>query len=343
MPAWEREGQMTGIRRVLSLVIALVFALTLMLPSLTVFAAPAPTVTSSAPSGGTVAGGTTLTITGTGFAVGATATVGGYAASAIALTGTTQITALTPPHAAGSAAVVVTNTDGQSATSPTTFVYAAIVTAAPGITEYPIPTAGSAPHGIATGADGNLWFAEYYGNKIGRVTPAEVITEFSAGLTAGSGPAFITTGPGGDLWFTARDGDRIGRAKIAPRLLAAAPRSGPTTGGATVTLTGTGFLAGATVTFDGVAGTNVTVVSATQITVTTPAHPTAATVDVVVTNPGGGTDTLTHGYTYGTPNPGPPPRPPGSSGGGPPNPLPAPRPGGTIGGSAPNPVPVPRP
>ena len=104
------------------------------------------------------------------------------------------------------------------------------------------------------------------------------------------------------------------------------PRSGPTTGGTVVTLTGVNFLAGATVTFDGIAGTSITVVSDTQITVTAPAHPATGTVDIVVANPDGGTDTLVQGYTYGTPssvaaaatdhspggptNPLPPPRPP---------------------------------
>jgi len=206
---------MTGIRRVLSLVIALVFALTLMLPSLTVFAAPAPTVTTITPSGGTVAGGTTLTITGTGFAVGATVTVGGYAASAIALTGTTQITALTPSHAAGSASVIVKNPDMQSATSPTNFTYTAIPPATPAITEFSAGiTASSSPFGIAAGPDGNLWFAESNAGKIGRITPGGTVTEYPTSA-ANSGPFGITAGPDGNLWFTEQTGNKIGRITTA--------------------------------------------------------------------------------------------------------------------------------
>src|SRR5438477_348283 len=34
-------------------------------------------------------------------------------------------------------------------------------------TEYPIPTANSQPWGITAGPDGNIWFTEQYGNKIG--------------------------------------------------------------------------------------------------------------------------------------------------------------------------------
>src|SRR5262249_2449669 len=37
------------------------------------------------------------------------------------------------------------------------------------ITEFPIPTANSAPVGINPGPDGNMWFTEIQGNKVGRV------------------------------------------------------------------------------------------------------------------------------------------------------------------------------
>jgi hypothetical protein len=74
------------------------------------------------------------------------------------------------------------------------------------------------------------------------------------------------------------------------------PNMGSTAGGTRVTISGSGFQAGATVTLDG-AATNVSVVSSTAITATTPAH-AAGTVDVVVTTPGGQSGRLTGGYTY---------------------------------------------
>jgi virginiamycin B lyase len=37
--------------------------------------------------------------------------------------------------------------------------------------EYAGPTAASGPFGIVAGSDGNLWFTEDDGNKIGRITP----------------------------------------------------------------------------------------------------------------------------------------------------------------------------
>ncbi len=48
------------------------------------------------------------------------------------------------------------------------------------ITEFPIPTAVSGPVGITAGPDGNLWFTEDSGNKIGEINPTtHAITEFA--------------------------------------------------------------------------------------------------------------------------------------------------------------------
>ena len=78
------------------------------------------------------------------------------------------------------------------------------------ITEFPIPTAASQPWWITAGPDGNLWFTEQNGNKIGRITPGGTITEFTI-PTAGSRPYDIATGPDGNLWFTENGGSKIGR------------------------------------------------------------------------------------------------------------------------------------
>jgi hypothetical protein len=75
------------------------------------------------------------------------------------------------------------------------------------------------------------------------------------------------------------------------------PTLGRTTGGTKVTIAGNGFQSGAAVSFGGSAATNVTVVSATSITATTPPHATG-TVSVTVTNPNGQSATLVNGYTY---------------------------------------------
>ena len=85
----------------------------------------------------------------------------------------------------------------------------------------------------------------------------------------------------------------------APTVTSVSPTSGATTGGTAITLTGTNFAAGATVTVGGAACTNVTVVSATRITCTTPAGSDGA-ASVVVTSSGllNSANTL---FTYNTP------------------------------------------
>jgi streptogramin lyase len=63
--------------------------------------------------------------------------------------------------------------------------------------------AGSQPHDIASGSDGNLWFTDQGTTPaIGRITPSGHITKFSATLNAGSLPNAIAPGPDGNVWFT---------------------------------------------------------------------------------------------------------------------------------------------
>jgi streptogramin lyase len=61
-----------------------------------------------------------------------------------------------------------------------------------------------------TGPDGNLWFTESAGNKIGRLTTSGSFTEFPL-PTAGAVPWGITVGPDGALWFVESFGFKVGR------------------------------------------------------------------------------------------------------------------------------------
>jgi hypothetical protein len=83
---------------------------------------------------------------------------------------------------------------------------------------------------------------------------------------------------------------------VVPTVSSVSPNNGPTTGGTAVTITGTNFAAGATVTFGGTAATNVVVVSGTSITATTPAHAAGATTVTVTVNSQSGS--LSNGFTY---------------------------------------------
>ena len=85
-----------------------------------------------------------------------------------------------------------------------------------------------------------------------------------------------------------------------PTITGVSPNLGSSAGGTSVTINGTNFFNPSTVTFGGVAATNVVDVNNPTITATTPAH-AAGPVDVVVTDGGvclGISGTLPNGFTY---------------------------------------------
>lgn len=87
----------------------------------------------------------------------------------------------------------------------------------------------------------------------------------------------------------------------SPRVQSATPNHGPATGGTNVTITGTSFQQGATVTFNGVSASGVIVVSATQINAVTPAYSSGVqttSINIVVKNPDNRSGMLAGGYTY---------------------------------------------
>ncbi len=132
----------------------------------------------------------------------------------------------------------ITTPDG-STYSATTPIPAGMLLPAGTITQFTTPTQNSAPVGIALGADGNIYFTESAGDKIGELStqpepapafvpageaittpdgttylagtavpgptlPVGTITEFT--IPAGNGPSLIAPGPGGNIWFSLDDG-----------------------------------------------------------------------------------------------------------------------------------------
>ena len=75
---------------------------------------PPPTILTVSPNGGTTGGGTSVTITGSGFQSGAMVRFGGEWQNA-RVQGSTSILLATTPHVPGAVEIVVTNRDGQAA------------------------------------------------------------------------------------------------------------------------------------------------------------------------------------------------------------------------------------
>jgi hypothetical protein len=254
---------------------------------------PPPTVTSVSPNSGTTAGGTAVTIAGTNFAVGATVTFGSAAATNVVVTSGTQITATTPTGSAGAVMVTVSNPGGQSGGLASAFTYIAPPTVT-SVSPSTGPTAGGTAVTItgtnfASGA--TVMFGGTAATNVA-VTNSTTITATTPAHAVGAVTVTVTNSNGlsGSL--------ATGFAYVAPpTVTSVSPSSGSTAGGTAVTVTGTNFVAGATVTFGSAAASNVVVVSGTQITATTPAGTTGA-VTVTVTNPGSQSGNLPNGYTY---------------------------------------------
>ena len=72
------------------------------------------------------------------------------------------------------------------------------------------PDAGTDPFGVAYGADGAYWYAQFATQTIGRLTTDGQYTK-PITLPAGSGPRHIAAGPGNTLWVTAETSAKIYR------------------------------------------------------------------------------------------------------------------------------------
>jgi hypothetical protein len=238
----------------------------------------APTVTSLNPAGGPLAGGTLVTITGTGF-TGATAVhFGGNLATNLTVVSDTSIT-VDSPAGTGTVNVLVTTPGGTSATSPSDlFSYGPTVT---NVTPASGPVGGGTLVTITgTGFTGAT--AVNFGPQVGSILNVNDTT-INAYSPAGTGTVDVTvTTPTGT---SAVSPDDKFTYVAAPTVTGVSPNVGPLGGGTVVTITGTGFSFATQVDFGSTPATNLTIVSDTSLTVDSPAG--TGIVDVTVTNPAG--------------------------------------------------------
>lgn len=281
---------------------------------------PTPTISSISPNGGTTAGGTSVTISGTNLSTVSAVTFDGSAAT-ISTKTSTQLVVVTPAHSAGAVDVVVTNTAG-SVTSANGFTYATTPTvrswtATPSITSGNVNDTftvtyravcttpqryGPSMYDLIYVNGGSWVYNSYMGSG----------TSTDGGYTWTITKTYTLTGTGiwkvdayerGACWdsynFTYAARSFINVGVSGPTITSLSVTSGPSSGGTSTTITGTNLTGVTGITVGGTAATSIRSNTSTSVTFNTPAG-TAGAKNVVVTTQAG-TATASNGFTYTAP------------------------------------------
>jgi len=242
---------------------------------------PAPTVTGVAPNSGPAKGGTSVTITGSNFSGATAVRFGANATGSFTVNSPTQITA-SSPAGTGTVDVTVTTPGGTSATSAADqFSY----TSAPTVTSVN-PNTGPSAGGTSvtiTGTNFSGATSVSFGGTAASSFTVNSPTQVTAASPPGIGTVNVTVStPSGTSATSAADQFTYGST---PTVTGVNPSTGPPSGGTTVTVNGNNFTGATAVRFGSNAAGAFSVVSAAQITATSPAG--TGTVDVTVTTAGG--------------------------------------------------------
>jgi hypothetical protein len=263
------------------------------------FNATAPAVSGLDVTSGPTAGGSTVVITGSNFNGATAVTFGTTAAASFTVDSPTRITATSPAGSAGAAHVVVTSPYGTSSTSSAdlfTYVNAPTVSAlsvSSGTTAggTSVTITGTNFSGLVSVTFGGLYAASL------TVSSSTSITATTPAAAPGVADVVVATALGASA---VSDADQFTFETPVPAVTSLSASSGPLAGGATVTVTGSGFTGADLVLFGSLAAPSFTVTSDTSITATAPAGEAAGAIDVRVDTPGGGISDVASGdvYTY---------------------------------------------
>jgi len=251
-----------------------------------------PIVTSVTPVVGKTAGGTGLTINGANFTSDTTVTLDSVACTNVVYVDSTQLTADSPAGDAGAQTLKVTIPNQGSFSLAEAFTYYG----SPTLTTCS-PSTGN--EGTSLTLTGTNFQSPITGVTINGEDCTSVVWRNSTRVTCRA-PAndngtydVVVTNPDGETATLASGFQYI----TSPTVTSVSPWFGLTTGGESVTITGTGFSSVSGVTFGGSSATSVVTVSGTSVTCNTPAR-SEEVCNVVVTNGDGGAGTLYSGFEY---------------------------------------------
>jgi len=247
---------------------------------------PAPAINAVNPS--SAPPGQDVTISGSHFRFGDSVTFGATPATVRSVTPDTLVVRV-PWIAAGNTVLAVDGTAGPA--------FTVLPAVTPRITNVTPSTVG--PGGELT-IDGT-GFGTLYSFRIGGAAAATMLVSFTRAevrvprLPNGSYAVELVNANGDVL----ANGGNV-TVSSAGVVVSAAPLCVTTTGGAAIVIRGSGFAEGATVTIGGIAATNVHLLDAGRLAVTTPALPPGPAT-IVVTNPKGDRGTATNAVSVYSP------------------------------------------
>ena len=254
--------------------------------SLTYAYVAAPSITSTSPNQGPMAGGNAVTLTGTGFTGATVVQFGAKPAVSYTVVSGTQITAVAPSGTPGPVLISVTRPGGTSNSVPYFYVAVPMITS---ISTPQGPTAGGTTVAL-TGSGFSGATAVNFGTSSAAFAVVSD-SQLTATAPAGSGTVNVNvTTLGGTS-------NSVMYSYVAPpSITSLSPQQGPATGGNTVTITGTNLTFTSTVNF-GLNQASFAAFSDTQLTTTVPAG-AAGLVPVTVTTVGGTSNSGTYTYVY---------------------------------------------
>ena len=243
-----------------------------------------PTITGLLPSNGSTAGGTSVQISGTNFTGATEVQFGGVEAASFTVNSSTSITAVTPAGIGTVDVQVFTPAGGSLPNSSDQYTFSLVTVT--GVS----PNLGTDEGGNSVSITGT-YFSTGATVMFGTTPAINVVVNSSTSITAtapaGSGSVNVTVS---SLQGTSEvNSADVYSYEPPPTLTGLSVSSGPIAGGTSVTITGTGFVTGMTVSFGSIPATGVTVASDTSLTATSPAGTSiyGGMVNVLVTTVNG--------------------------------------------------------
>jgi type 1 fimbria pilin len=265
------------------------------------YVAPAPTTTGITPNSGPTAGGTLLTIEGTGFLPESKVMLGGNPASGIVFIDQNILMCTAPPGFPGTATVTVINPGNQSGFLTDGFTYEGERAPAPQLLSI-FPCTGDVQGGTSVAIMGQGFLSGVSvtidGQPVSEINVDSVtsMTVVTPPGTAGAVDVVVTnldeqssTSPESFIY--------IDPSAPAPEIASITPSRGPTSGGTEVVISGQYFQRGIVVLIDDHLLADIAFVSAQEIHGKTP-EGEEGTVLVEVINPDDNSGQLIDGFTY---------------------------------------------